>query len=66
MKINLPIFKDKDTKDAVSYQSWRWDLTVYCWAGCCKGPYPPPLCHLILARVSQRACEELQDGHNLG
>ena len=34
MKINLPIFKDEDTKDAVSYQSWRWDLTVYCRAGC--------------------------------
>ena len=29
MKINLPIFKDKDTKDAVTYQSWRWDLTMY-------------------------------------
>ena len=34
MKINLPIFKDEDTNDAVSYQSWRWDLTVYHWAGC--------------------------------
>ena len=29
MKINLPIFKDEDAKDAVTYQSWRWDLTVY-------------------------------------
>ena len=34
MKINLPIFKDEDTKDAVTYQSWRWDLTVYHWVGC--------------------------------
>ena len=34
MKINLPIFKDEDTKDAVTYQSWRWDLTVYWCAGC--------------------------------
>ena len=34
MKINLPIFKDEDTKDAVTYQSWRWDLTVYRHAGC--------------------------------
>ena len=34
MKINLPIFKDEDTKDAVNYQSWRWDLTVYRHAGC--------------------------------
>ena len=26
MKINLPIFKDEDAKDAVTYQSWRWGL----------------------------------------
>ena len=29
MKINLPIFKDEDAKDAVTYHSWRWDLMVY-------------------------------------
>ena len=34
MKINLPIFKDEITKDGVTYQSWRWDLTVYRHAGC--------------------------------
>ena len=34
MKINLPIIKDEDAKDAVTYQSWRWDLTVYRQAGC--------------------------------
>ena len=34
MKINLPIFKDEDAKDAVTYQSWRWDLTVYRHTGC--------------------------------
>ena len=34
MKINLPIFKDKDAKDVVTYQSWRWDLMVYQHAGC--------------------------------
>ena len=34
MKINLPIFKDKDAKDAVTYQSWRLDLIVYQCAGC--------------------------------
>ena len=35
MKINQPVFKDEDTKDAATYQSWHWDLTVYhhvrCW-----------------------------------
>ena len=34
MKINLPILKDEDAKDAVTYQSWRWDLTVYHHVGC--------------------------------
>ena len=34
MKINLPVFKDEDTEDAVTYQSWRWDLTMYQCAGC--------------------------------
>ena len=34
MKINLPVFKDEDAKDAVTYQSWRWDLTVYRCTGC--------------------------------
>ena len=34
MKINLPILKDEDAKDAVTYQSWRWELTVYRHAGC--------------------------------
>ena len=32
MKINLPVLKDEDAKDAVTNQSWRWDLTVYCHA----------------------------------
>ena len=34
MKINLSVFKDEDAKDAVTYQSWRWDLMVYWCVGC--------------------------------
>ena len=34
MKINLPIFKDEDKKDAITYQSWHWDIMVYHQAGC--------------------------------
>ena len=34
MKINLPVFIDKDVKDTVTYQSWRWDLTLYQCVGC--------------------------------
>ena len=33
-KINLPVFKGKDAKDMVTYQSWRWNLTMYLHAGC--------------------------------
>ena len=41
MKINLPVFKDKDAKEAVTYQSGRWDLTVYWCAGCRDLPLLP-------------------------
>ena len=34
VKINLPNFKDEDAKDAVTYISWGWDLTVYRHARC--------------------------------
>ena len=34
MKINYPIFKDEHAKDAVTYQSWRWDFMLYRCAGC--------------------------------
>ena len=33
MKINLPIFKDEKTKDAVTYHSWQWDVTIFCHSG---------------------------------
>ena len=39
MKINLPVFKEEDAKDAVIYQSWRWDLTVYQCRDCTLLPY---------------------------
>ena len=34
MKTNLPVFKDEDAKNAVTYQSWSWDLKMYQCAGC--------------------------------
>ena len=34
MKIKLPVFKDDDANDAITYQSWRWDVTVYHHVGC--------------------------------
>ena len=34
MRINLQDFKDEDTKDAITYQSWCWCLMVYHCTGC--------------------------------
>ena len=29
VKINLPIFKDEKTKDAVTYHLWWWDIAIF-------------------------------------
>ena len=29
-KVNLPIFKDEKTKDAVMYHLWWWDIAIFC------------------------------------
>ena len=29
VKVNLPIFKDKKTKDAMTYHSWWWDIAIF-------------------------------------
>ena len=34
MKMNLPVFKDEDMKDILTYQSWHWDLMLYHHTGC--------------------------------
>ena len=47
MKINLPVFKDEDTKDAVTYQSWCWDLTVYHHTGCWDHTLLPYIIHSL-------------------
>ena len=65
MKINLPVFKDKDAKDAITYQSWRWDLTVYRCAGY-RDCTLLTLCNKILARLSWRVSTKLWYGYNLG
>ena len=33
VKVNLPIFKDEKTKDAVTYCSWWWDVAIFCHSG---------------------------------
>ena len=33
VKVNLPTFKDEKAKDAVTYCSWWWDVSVFCHSG---------------------------------
>ena len=47
MKINLPVFKDEDKKDTITYQSWPWDLMVYHHAGCWDCTLLPYIIHSI-------------------
>ena len=47
MKINLPVFKDEDTKDAITYQSWCWDLTVYHCTRCQDCTLLPYIIHSL-------------------
>ena len=47
MKINLLVFKDEDIKDAVTYQSCHWYLTVYCQARCQDHTLLPYVIHSL-------------------
>ena len=33
VKVNLPTFKDEKAKDAVTYHSWHWNMSVFCHSG---------------------------------
>ena len=47
VKINLSVFKDEDTKDAITYQRWCWDITVYHQAGCQDHTLLPYVIHSL-------------------
>ena len=53
MKINLPIFSDRDMQDAISYKSWHWDLMVYCQAGCRDHTLLPYTIHSLQGYLGQ-------------
>ena len=62
MKINLPVFKDEDAKDAVTYQSRIWDLMVYQHAGCrdCTLlPYTTRSLQGYLGELAQSSCTDI-------
>ena len=65
MKINQSVLIDKDTKDAITYQNWCWDLTVYHHAGVLR-PFPSPLCHLFFTRLPRGPSEKFRDRHHPG
>ena len=54
MKINLPIFKDEDMKDTITYQSWRWNLytIVQGVKTVSSSPMPSDPCKGILESLS--------------
>ena len=33
VKVNLPIFKDEKTKDAITHHSWQWGIAIFCCSG---------------------------------
>ena len=47
MKINLPLFKDEVTRNAITYQSWWWDLTIYHHTGCQDCTHLPYAIHSL-------------------
>ena len=28
VKVNLPVFKDENSKDCVTYDTWQWDVAI--------------------------------------
>ena len=53
MKINLPVFKDEDTKDAITYQSWCRDLIVYPHTGYWDCTLLPYIIHSLQGYLGQ-------------
>ena len=47
MKINQLVFKDEDTKVAITYHSWHWDLTAYHHTMCWDHTLLPYAIHLL-------------------
>ena len=64
-EITLPVFKDEDTKDAITYQSWCWDLTVYHCTGCQDCTLLPYTIHCLQGYPGGGG-EEFGDRHHPG
>ena len=47
MKSNLPVFKDDDKKDTITYQIWHWDLMVYRCTGWQDSTLLPYIIHFL-------------------
>ena len=72
VKINLPVCKDEDTKDAIMHLSWchhapKLVLGLNCVSSCwVPRLHPFPLYHPFLTRLPGGAGEEFGDRHHLG
>ena len=61
MKVNLPIFKDEKTKDAVPYHLWRWEIAFFChlgWDDECLLPYVFHSLQGFLGDLTRSLCKD--------
>ena len=61
MKINFPVFKDEDAKEAVIYQNWRWNLILYHHAGCRDHTLLPYAIRSLLGYPGKLVCSSSMD-----
>ena len=47
VKVNLPTFKERKSKDAVTYHSWQWDVVIFHWSGLDDQHFLPYALHLL-------------------
>ena len=68
VKVNLPTFKDKKAKDAVTYHPWQWDMSVFgcsSWDDCHLLPYAIRSLQEFLGTLAKSLGEHatMGDGH---
>ena len=61
--VNLLIFEDEKTKDAVTYHSWEWDVAIFCCLGW-NDQYLQP-CLPVIAGVPGRPARSLGEDATL-
>ena len=50
VKVNLPIFRDENAKNVVTYYSWQWDVAIFHQSGW-DDQHLLPYVFLLTARI---------------